>query len=65
MKHDNPQNGRSSVGQSQYAAWESADVVVRIKRPDGRETWLRIPGEHWERVVDLAAGEFGDKSIIT
>lgn len=38
-------------------------TLVRMKRPDGRTYLLRIPGEHWTRVVDLAHGEFADKSI--
>lgn len=40
------------------------DMLVRVKRPDGTIKWLRIPGEHTQRVMDLACGEFGDKSII-
>lgn len=40
------------------------EALVRIRRPDGREILLRVPGEHLQRVMDLAAGEFGDKSII-
>lgn len=39
------------------------DTLVRVTRPDGCSTLLRVPGEHWERVVALAAGEFADKSI--
>lgn len=42
-------------------------MLVRLRRPlpDGsvKETLVRIPGEHWERVMALACGEFGDKSI--
>jgi hypothetical protein len=39
------------------------DVVIRVKRPDGAIKWLRVPGEHWPRVLELANGEFGDTSI--
>lgn len=40
------------------------EALVRVRRPDGREILLRLPGEHLERVMQLAAGEFGDKSIV-
>lgn len=40
-----------------------ADVLVRVKRPDGSIKWLRVPAEHWPRVLELANGEFGDKTI--
>lgn len=40
------------------------DLLVRVKRPDGSIKWLRVPGEHAQRVIDLANGEFGDTSII-
>lgn len=43
---------------------DSSDSLVRIRRPDGKETLLRVPGEHLQRVMDLAVGEFGDKSIV-
>ena len=49
-----------AIGQSQFDVWESSDVVVRIRRPDGKETWLRVPAEHWERVLALADAEFGE-----
>lgn len=39
------------------------DIVARVTRPDGTVKWLRIPGEHLQRVMDLANGEFGDASI--
>lgn len=38
--------------------------LVRVRRPDGSEKVLRLPAEHLQRVMDLAAGEFGDPSII-
>jgi hypothetical protein len=38
--------------------------LVRLRRPDGTEALVRVPGEHLQRVMDLANGEFGDKSII-
>jgi len=38
-------------------------ILVRLRRPDGRETIVRVPGEHLQRVMDLANGEFGDTSI--
>ena len=40
------------------------EALVRVRRPDGKETLLRVPGEHLQRVMDLACGEFGDPSII-
>jgi hypothetical protein len=42
---------------------EPTEALVRVRRPDGREFLLRVPGEHLQRVMDLAAGEFGDKTI--
>ena len=39
------------------------EALVRVRRPDGKETLPRVPGEHLQRVMDLANGEFGDKSI--
>jgi hypothetical protein len=39
------------------------EMLVRLRRPDGKETLMRIEGEHLQRVMDLANGEFGDKSI--
>lgn len=39
-------------------------LLVRVRRPNGREVYLRVPYDHLERVMDLAAGEFGDPSII-
>ncbi len=40
------------------------EALVRIRRPDGREVLLRVPGEHLQRVMNLANGEFGDESIL-
>lgn len=37
--------------------------LARITRKDGTTVLLRIADEHYERVVNLAAGEFGDKTI--
>ncbi len=42
----------------------SDDVIVRIRRPDGSEGLLRVSAEHLQRLMDLANGEFGDRSII-
>lgn len=39
-------------------------ALVRLRRPDGRVTLVRVPGEHLQRVMDLACGTFGDKSIL-
>jgi hypothetical protein len=39
------------------------DLLVRVRRPDGKTILLRVPGEHLQRVMDLANGEFGDTSI--
>lgn len=38
-------------------------MLIRMKRPDGSTYYLQVPGEHLQRVMDLANGEFGDKSI--
>jgi hypothetical protein len=38
-------------------------LIVEMRRPDGRTFLLRVPAEHLQRVLDLANGEFGDKSI--
>ena len=40
------------------------DFMVRLRRPDGSTALLKVPGEHFDRVMALAAGEFGDKSIV-
>lgn len=37
---------------------------VRLRRPDGTEKTIKVDGEQWTRVVDLASGEFGDPNII-
>lgn len=37
--------------------------LARVTRPDGTTFLLRIPNEHFDRVVALASGEFGDKTI--
>lgn len=50
--------------EAEKSALASPDCLVRIRRPDGRETLLRVPAEHWERVIALADGEFGDQSIM-
>lgn len=39
-------------------------IRVRLKRPDGKITEMKIQDEHLQRVMDLANGEFGDKSIL-
>jgi hypothetical protein len=39
-------------------------ALVRVSRPDGSTFLLRVPGEHLDRVLDLAKGEFGDKTIL-
>lgn len=39
-------------------------ALVRMRRPDGTEFLLRVPGEHLQRVMDLANGEFWDRSIV-
>lgn len=38
--------------------------LARLRRPDGTEVLVSIPEEHFQRVMGLANGEFGDKSII-
>lgn len=47
-------------------AWRgkrAPDCLVFLKRPDGSIKVVRVPPEHWERVLELANGECGDKSI--
>ena len=39
------------------------DLLAILRRPDGSVKVIRIPAEHIQRVMDLANGEFGDKSI--
>jgi hypothetical protein len=39
------------------------EALVRVRRRDGSTFLLRVPGEHLQRVLDLANGEFGDPSI--
>lgn len=39
-------------------------ALVRMRRPDGTEVLVRVPAEHLQRLMDLANGEFGDKSIL-
>jgi hypothetical protein len=39
------------------------EALVHMKRPDGSRFLLRVPGEHLQRVMDLANGEFGDPSV--
>ena len=41
----------------------ASDCLVYLKRPDGTVKVIRVPPEHWQRVVDLACGEFADTSI--
>ncbi len=42
----------------------SDDILVRMRRPNGSTFDLAVPIEHLQRVMDLANGEFGDKSIV-
>ena len=44
---------------------EPGEFMVRLRRPDGSTALLKVPGEHFDRVMALAAGEFGDKSIVS
>jgi len=39
-------------------------ILVRVRRPDGSEKIIRMPAEHLQRVMNLACGEFGDKTIV-
>lgn len=41
------------------------DALVRVRRPDGKETVLRVPREHLERVKALAEGDPPDLSILS
>lgn len=50
--------------QPQGLALSGETFLVRVRRPDGSEKILRLPAEHLQRVMDLAAGEFGDPSIV-
>lgn len=45
------------------SALDPKACYIRVRRPDGSEKLLKLDGEQWQRVMDLAAGEFGDKSI--
>lgn len=53
----------SAIPEVVRTALAGPDCIVKLTRPDGTVTYVRVPQEHWERVVDLANGEFGDKSI--
>lgn len=35
------------------------EMAVRVRRPNGMEVVLKLDGKHWERVMELAAREFG------
>lgn len=35
--------------------------LVRMRRADGSEFWLKVPREHMQRVLDLGAEAFGGK----
>ena len=39
------------------------ECMMRLKRADGSTKLVKFPAEHLQRVMDLANGEFGDKSI--
>ncbi len=54
----------ATVRQEEKPLPEPGEFLVRLRRPDGAETLMRVPGEHFDRVMALAAGEFGDKSIV-
>jgi hypothetical protein len=58
-------NGLSEVSDKAAADCPAQDgpAMVRMTRPDGRSYLLRVPGEHLDRLMALAAGEFGDTSI--
>ena len=45
--------------------WRTDPMLVRLTRPNGSSVIVRVPPEHIERVMALASGEFGDKSIET
>ena len=34
-------------------------MLIRVRRPNGVEVTLRVPGEHWQRVLEMANREFG------
>lgn len=42
----------------------SGEKLVRIKRSDGTTFLLAVPEEHVQRVIELAKGDFGDKSVV-
>lgn len=42
---------------------DPTEILAILKRPDGSIKVVRIPSEHLGRLVELANGEFGDKSI--
>lgn len=37
------------------------ECLMRVRRPDGLECWLRFPGENLQRVMDRTEKEFGKK----
>jgi hypothetical protein len=47
----------------ELSATYAQDCLVYLKRTDGTIKVVRVPPEHWQRVMELANGEFGDTSI--
>lgn len=43
---------------------ESGKFLVTLRRPDGRVSYLHIPNEHYERVVDLALADPSIQKIL-
>jgi hypothetical protein len=54
---------KEAVRQTEKELPAPGEFLVRLTRPDGTTTLLKLPGEQFDRVMALAAGEFGDKSI--
>lgn len=52
-------NGDPSDRSYELSRLYPADAIVKMIRPDGHEYYLRVPGEHVQRLIDIAAGEFG------
>lgn len=38
--------------------------LVTMRRPDGTTGYMHVDNEHYDRVRELASGEFGDRSIL-
>ena len=56
---------RSASDASAFEVGNFRHIRVHLKRPDGSQIQLKVENEdQLQRLMDLTAGEFGDKSIV-